>query len=93
MVRLQAKGKNEYVTMGKHLVDAVNAETMIVFSAFRSAVDGLLDIVSVPERAESVDRAALQNYLTLSRVFSNMQGDMEHLDLALQVIKNRITGV
>ena len=90
---LQAKGANEYVMMGKHLEQAATAETMVVFSAFRSAVDGLLDIVSVPERAEAVDRAALQNYLTLNTVFDNMQTDMEHLELTLQVIRNRISGV
>lgn len=90
MPKLQAKGKNEYVTLAKVPTEMAKSESTIVFAAFRSAAEGLLEQVNTPNKSEKMEKHALKQMLLLEALLKDMEQDLKRVGLILAVVKQKL---
>lgn len=90
MPKLQAKGRNEYVTMSKVPTEMAKSESAIVFAAFRSAVDGLLEQVNTPGKSEYMEKHCLKQMILMEALYKDMETDLKRVALVLAVVKQKL---
>lgn len=90
MPKLQTKGKNEYVTMAKVPTEMAKSESAIVFAAFRSAVEGLLEQVNTPNKSEVMERHALKQMILMEALHKDMMEDLQRVALILAIVKQKL---
>jgi hypothetical protein len=90
MPKLQVKGKNEYVTMAKVPTEMAKSESAIVFAAFRSAVEGLLEQVNTPGKSGEMEKHALKQMLLFEALHQDMMEDLKRVALILSVVKAKL---
>lgn len=90
MPKLQAKGRDEYVIMSKEPIEMAISESAIIFAAFRSAADGLLEHVNTPDKSEVMEKHALKQYMMLTTLHKDMEEDLKRVGLVLSVAKAKL---
>lgn len=90
MPKLQAKGRDEYIIMSKEPVEMATSESAIVFAAFRSAAEGLLEHVNTPDKSQTMEKHALKQYMLLTALHKDMEEDMKRIALILSVAKAKL---
>lgn len=92
MVKLTAKGSNQFVGLSKVPTEMAESETRIVFSAYRSACESLLQMASTEEKSQAMNEATLAQYVALRHLYEEMEQDMKHLELMMAVIDQKVMG-
>lgn len=90
MPKLQAKGHNEYVSATRVPSEMATSESKIVFSAFRSAIESLLEMVTADTKSAAADEAVMLQFVALRKLYKEMRDDMQHVDLVMEILEKKV---
>ena len=93
-MKLEAKGgDNEFIAFQHVPSVRASAESNIVLSAYRLALDAVLASVTAENSTGMVITSQMENYLALRRLADEIREDLDRGDLVLQVIETRLRTV
>lgn len=93
-MKLEAKGgDNEFITFQHVPSVRASAESNIVLSAYRLALDAVLASVTSDNNTDVAIMSQMENYLALRKLADEIREDLDRGDIVLQVIETRLRTV
>lgn len=91
MPRLQTKGSVGAPIASHNKVPTAMAESesRVVLSAFRNAVETVMELASTPNKSPEMERVVMSQLLTLKVLYDELQADMDQISLMLAVATDR----
>lgn len=89
-MKLEAKGESPYTEFQHNPAVRAQAESNVVLSAYRLALDTVLTQVSSKSASSSAQNAQMSNYVALRKLSEEIRNDLDHCDLVLDVIAAKL---